>query len=44
MNEVKQLTILNLVKRFIASRKKSNANTIGLTIYYINLIKLNEGL
>lgn len=43
MNELRQLSILNLVKRFI-SRKKTNVNTIGLTIYYINLIKLNEGL
>lgn len=44
MLEIKQQTIMKFIKRFIQKRNKTNTNTIGLTIYYINLIKLNEGL
>lgn len=43
MNELRQMTIMSLIKKFIGSKRR-NTNQIGLTIYYINLIKLNEGL
>lgn len=44
MQEIKQQTIMKFIKNFIKRNNKGNANNIGLTIYYINLIKLNEGL
>jgi hypothetical protein len=47
MNEQRQNTIINLIKAFISKRRTkrtTTVNPIGLTIFYANLIKLNEGL